>query len=116
MSQRLCVGRLFPSQITCVGNRPLLRVGPLVIVRRYDYRTNVAAYPAWQAWLRRHQPPTLVVWGRYDSSFITPGAEAYKHDLPNAEVHVLDAGHFALDEKADEIAALMLGFLNRHPG
>jgi pimeloyl-ACP methyl ester carboxylesterase len=80
----------------------------------YDYRTNVAAYPAWQAWLRQHKPPTLVVWGRYDSSFIPPGAEAYKHDLPDAEVHIIDAGHFALDEKVDEIAALMLVFLNNH--
>jgi pimeloyl-ACP methyl ester carboxylesterase len=82
----------------------------------YDYRTNIAAYPAWQAWLRRHKPPTLVVWGRYDSSFISPGAEAYKHDLPHAEVNILDAGHFALDEKVDEIAALMLVFLNKHVG
>ncbi len=82
----------------------------------YDYRTNVAAYPAWQAWLHQHKPPTLVIWGRYDSSFVTPGAEAYKHDLPNAKVHILDAGHFALDEKVDEIAALMLVFLNKHLG
>jgi pimeloyl-ACP methyl ester carboxylesterase len=80
----------------------------------YDYRTNVASYPAWQAWLRQHKPPTLVVWGRNDSSFIGPGAEAYKRDVPDAEVHLLDAGHFALDEKVDEIAALMLDFLTRH--
>lgn len=80
----------------------------------YDYRTNVAAYPAWQAWLRRHRPPTLVVWGRYDSSFISPGAEAYKRDVPDADVHILDAGHFALDEKVDEIAALTLAFLGKH--
>jgi pimeloyl-ACP methyl ester carboxylesterase len=82
----------------------------------YDYRTNVAAYPAWQAWLRQHKPPTLVVWGGYDSSFITPGTWAYRRDLPDAQVHVLDAGHFALDERVDEIAALMLAFLDRHPG
>lgn len=82
----------------------------------YDYRTNVAAYPVWQAWLRQHRPPTLVVWGGYDSSFITPGAEAYRRDLPDAEVHILDAGHFALDEKGDEIAALMLAFLKKHLG
>jgi pimeloyl-ACP methyl ester carboxylesterase len=80
----------------------------------YDYRTNVAAYPAWQAWLRQHKPPTLVVWGRYDSSFISPGAEAYKRDVPNAEIHLLDAGHFALDERVDEIAALMLEFLPKY--
>jgi pimeloyl-ACP methyl ester carboxylesterase len=82
----------------------------------YDYRTNVASYPAWQAWLRAHQPPTLVVWGRYDPSFIAPGAEAYQRDLPRAEIHLLDAGHFALDEKVDEIARLMIDFLERHRG
>jgi pimeloyl-ACP methyl ester carboxylesterase len=70
--------------------------------------------PAWQAWLRQHKPATLVVWGRYDSSFISPGAEAYKRDVPDAEIHLLDAGHFALDEKVDEIAALMLEFLPKH--
>ena len=80
----------------------------------YDYRTNVAAYPAWQAWLRRYKPPTLVVWGGYDSSFISAGGEAYKRDVPDAEIHLLDAGHFALDEKVDDIAALMLEFLPRH--
>jgi pimeloyl-ACP methyl ester carboxylesterase len=81
----------------------------------YDYRTNVAAYPAWQAWLRQHKPPTLVVWGKNDPSFIAPGAEAYKRDLPNAEIHLLDAGHFATDEKNDEIANLILDFMARHP-
>ena len=77
----------------------------------YDYRTNVASYPAWQAWLRQHKPPTLVVWGRNDPSFIAPGGEAFKRDLPDAEIHLLDAGHFALDEKNDEIASLILEFL-----
>jgi pimeloyl-ACP methyl ester carboxylesterase len=80
----------------------------------YDYRNNVASYPAWQAWLRQYKPPTLVVWGSYDSSFISPGAEAYKRDVPEAEIHLLEAGHFALDEKVDEIAARMLEFLPRH--
>ena len=79
----------------------------------YDYRTNVASYPAWQAWLRQHKPPTLVVWGRYDASFITPGGQAFRRDVPDAEIHCLDAGHFALDEKVDEIAALMLSFLDK---
>jgi hypothetical protein len=55
-----------------------------------------------------------VVWGRYDSSFISAGAEAYKRDLPDAEIHLLAAGYFALDEKVDEIAALMLDFLHEH--
>jgi pimeloyl-ACP methyl ester carboxylesterase len=80
----------------------------------YDYQTNVASYPSWQQWLRLHRPPTLVVWGRYDPSFISPGAEAYKRDVPDAEIHLLDAGHFALEEKLDEIAELMLAFLHKH--
>ena len=80
----------------------------------YDYRTNVASYSDWQAWLRQHKPPTLVTWGANDPSFIAAGAEAYKRDLPDAEIHLLDAGHFALDEKNDEIARLILDFLARH--
>jgi pimeloyl-ACP methyl ester carboxylesterase len=80
----------------------------------FDYRTNVSSYPAWQQWLRQHRPPTLVVWGRYDPSFIAAGAEAYQRDVPDAEIHLLDAGHFALEEKVDEIAGLMLAFLRKH--
>jgi pimeloyl-ACP methyl ester carboxylesterase len=80
----------------------------------FDYQTNVASYPAWQAWLRRHMPPTLVVWGRNDPSFIAPGAEAFGRDLPDAQIQLLDAGHFALDEKNDEIARLILAFLPKH--
>jgi pimeloyl-ACP methyl ester carboxylesterase len=80
----------------------------------YDYRTNVASYPAWQAWLRQHKPPTLVVWGRNDPSFIAAGAEAFRRDLPDAEIHLLDAGHFALDEMNDDIARLILAFLTKH--
>jgi pimeloyl-ACP methyl ester carboxylesterase len=80
----------------------------------YDYRTNVESYPRWQAWLRERQPPALVLWGRYDPSFIVPGAEAYRRDLPDAELHLLDAGHFALDEKTDEVAKLSRAFLARH--
>lgn len=80
----------------------------------YDYRTNVTSYPAWQAWLREHKPPTLVVWGRNDPSFIAAGGEAFRRDLPDAEIHLLDAGHFALDEKNDEIAGLILEFLAKH--
>jgi pimeloyl-ACP methyl ester carboxylesterase len=78
----------------------------------WSYQTNVAAYPAWQAWLRQTQPPLLVTWGRYDPSFAVAGAWAYQREVPSAEVHVLDAGHFALDEKVDEIAALIRGFLH----
>ena len=80
----------------------------------YDYRTNVASYPAWQSWLRAHQPPTLIVWGGNDPSFIAAGAQAFRRDLPQAELHRLDAGHFALDEQTDTIATLILGFLARH--
>jgi pimeloyl-ACP methyl ester carboxylesterase len=82
----------------------------------YDYQTNVAAYPAWQAWLRAHKPPMLVVWGRWDPSFALGAAAAYQRDVPEAEVHILDAGHFALDEKVDEIAALMRTFLAKQDG
>jgi pimeloyl-ACP methyl ester carboxylesterase len=77
----------------------------------YDYRTNVAAYPKWQAWLRDKQPRLQVIWGRYDPSFDLSEPEAYRRDVPNAQVHVLDAGHFALDTAADEIAALIEGFV-----
>ncbi|HEV2110086.1 MAG TPA: alpha/beta hydrolase [Gammaproteobacteria bacterium] len=77
----------------------------------YDYRTNQAAFPAWQAWLKQHQPPTLVVWGKYDTSFTIAGALTYAKALPNAEVHLLNAGHFALDEATPEIAELMRAFL-----
>ena len=82
----------------------------------YDYRTNVASYPAWQAWLRQHRPPLLVLWGRYDPSFEVAEAEAYRRDVPEAEIHILDAGHFVLDEKPDEVAALMRDFLVRRGG
>jgi len=77
----------------------------------YDYRTNVESYPRWQRYLREHQPPTLVVWGRYDPSFTVAGAHAYAQDVPGAEVHLLEAGHFALDQKADEIARLVDRFM-----
>ena len=82
----------------------------------YDYRTNVASYPKWQAWLREHRPPTLVAWGANDPSFTASGAEAFRRDLPDAEIHLLHAGHFALDEQTDEIARLILDFMARHPG
>ena len=81
-----------------------------------DYTNNVASYPAWQAWMRGHRPPALVLWGRYDPSFVTPGTLAFKRDLPDAEVHVLDAGHFGLDEATDAIARLTLDFLARRVG
>jgi pimeloyl-ACP methyl ester carboxylesterase len=81
----------------------------------YDFRTNLAAYPAWQHWLHERQPSTLIVWGRYDPVFDIAEVAALKRDLPKAEVHVLDAGHFALDESAGDIAKLMRSFLGRLP-
>jgi pimeloyl-ACP methyl ester carboxylesterase len=78
---------------------------------RDDYRTNVAAYPKWQAWLRETQPRMLVLWGKYDRSFTIAEPEAYRRDVPGAQVHILDAGHFALDTAADPIASLVQDFL-----
>ncbi len=79
----------------------------------YDYRTNVESYPVWQAWLQKTQPRLLVLWGKYDQSFELAEPEAYRRDVPAAEVHVLEAGHFALDTAADEIAAIVQDFLSR---
>src|SRR6201985_369918 len=79
----------------------------------YDYRTNVDAYPKWQAWLQKTQPKLLVLWGKHDLSFDLGEPERYRKDVPKAEVHVLDAGHFALDTAADEIAALIGGFVKK---
>ena len=77
----------------------------------YDYRTNVAAYPKWQAWLQETQPKLLVLWGNHDPSFDIGEPERYRRDVPNAVVYVLDAGHFTLDTKPDEIAALLGNFM-----
>jgi pimeloyl-ACP methyl ester carboxylesterase len=77
----------------------------------YDYRTNVDAYPKWQAWLQKNQPRLLVLWGKHDLSFDPGEPERYRKDVPNAGVHILDAGHFALDTKANEIAALVREFM-----
>jgi pimeloyl-ACP methyl ester carboxylesterase len=77
----------------------------------YDYRTNVEAYPKWQAWMQKTQPRLLVIWGKHDLSFDPGEPERYRKDVPSAEVHVLDAGHFALDTKADEIADLIHKFM-----
>ena len=79
----------------------------------YDYRTNLDRYPEWHRYFRDHQPPTLIVWGRNDVIFPAEGAHAYLTDLPRAELHLLDTGHFALEDKADEIAQHMLEFLGQ---
>jgi pimeloyl-ACP methyl ester carboxylesterase len=78
----------------------------------YDYRTNVASYPKWQAWLQERQPRLLVLWGRYDPSFQVEEVAAYQRDVKHAQVQILDAGHFALDTDADLIAAKIRSFLS----
>ena len=77
----------------------------------YDYRTNVQNYQKWQAWMQKMQPRLLVIWGKHDLSFDSGEPERYRKDVPNAQVYVLDAGHFALDTKADEIADLVSQFM-----
>lgn len=76
----------------------------------YDYRTNVALYPAWQAFLREHQPPALILWGQNDLFFTPEGATAYRRDLPSAELHLLDSGHFVLEDHLDEVVTQMRRF------
>ena len=78
----------------------------------YDYRTNVEAYPKWQAWMRKTQPRLLVIWGRHDLSFDPGEPERYHQDVPAAEVHVLEGGHFVMDTKADEVAVLVRNFMS----
>jgi pimeloyl-ACP methyl ester carboxylesterase len=80
-----------------------------------DYWNNILAYPKWQAFLRERQPPTLIAWGGRDQTFISPGAEAFLRDVPKAEVHLLDAGHFAVEEKPVEIARHIAGFMEKLP-
>jgi pimeloyl-ACP methyl ester carboxylesterase len=80
----------------------------------YSYRTNVPLYPEWQQYFRDHQPPTLIVWGKNDYIFPADGAYPYKRDLKNLEFHLLDTGHFALEEKGDEIANYILEFLMKN--
>ena len=76
-----------------------------------DYKTNVALYPDFQAYFRKHKPPLLAVWGKNDPFFLPPGAEAFKRDIPKAVVRFLDTGHFALETHAAEIAAAIRDFL-----
>ena len=78
-----------------------------------DYRFNVDEYPRFQQYFRDHQPPTLVVWGEHDEIFGSDGARAFASDLPDAEIHLLDAGHYALETSGEEIATLVLDFLGR---
>jgi pimeloyl-ACP methyl ester carboxylesterase len=77
----------------------------------YDYQNNVALYPEWHEYLRTYMPPTLLAWGRRDAFFPPEGARAYLQDLPDAELHLLDTGHFATATHNGEIAALIGAFL-----
>ncbi|MGI5171387.1 alpha/beta fold hydrolase [Spirillospora sp. CA-253888] len=79
----------------------------------FDYRSNLERYDRWQAWLREHTPPTLITWGGNDPFFPAPGARAYLRDVPDAELHLFDTGHFALEDHLPQIAPLIADFLDR---
>ena len=85
----------------------------IMLALLYDYRNNLAQYARWHEYFRVHQPPMLIVWGKNDVIFPAEGARAYIRDLPRAELHLLDTGHFALEDKGGEIARLMLDFFDR---
>ena len=80
----------------------------------HSYGTDPPLYPEWQDYFRRHQPPTLIAWGKNDYIFPAEGAEPYKRDLDNLDFHLLDTGHFALEEDGGEIARLIRRFLGTH--
>ncbi len=107
--------RLSPEGLTLdihYRHRPVAQEIRLDLI--LDYRTNLVLYPNFQRYFREGQPPFLAVWGGNDPYFIKAGAQAYRRDPPRAEVHLLDAGHFALQTHHVEIAGLMDGFLRRH--
>lgn len=79
-----------------------------------DYDSNLKQYGAWQAYFRQAQPPALIVWGKHDPFFTEAGARAYLRDLPKAELHLLDTGHFALEEDSDAVAGQLLAFAERN--
>jgi pimeloyl-ACP methyl ester carboxylesterase len=85
--------------------------GDIQVELFYDYRTNVENYPKWQAWMQKNQPQLLVIWGKYETSFDPSEPESYRRDVPNAQVHIVDGGHFALDTAADEIAQFVRNFV-----
>ena len=78
----------------------------------YDYRTNIPLYPKWQETMYKYRPPMLAVWGKNDEIFVAPGAEAFRRDMPDAQIHLLDTGHFALETHGKEIAELIQKFLD----
>jgi pimeloyl-ACP methyl ester carboxylesterase len=79
-----------------------------------DYRNNVALYPQWHDYFKSHQPPTLIVWGQNDPFFTVEGAKAYARDNPNVELHLLDTGHFVLEDRLGETTQLIRAFLAAH--
>jgi len=79
-----------------------------------NYGSNIEQYPAYQEYLRTHRPPLLAIWGKNDAGFLPAGAQAFRRDVPNAEIRLLDTGHFALETHGKEIADAMLAFLSRH--
>ena len=81
----------------------------------YDYRNNIKQYPVWHQYLRQHRPPALITWGKNDPFFTEKGALAYLRDLPEAEVHLLNTGHFALEEFHEQIAEYIDVFLKKIP-
>jgi pimeloyl-ACP methyl ester carboxylesterase len=93
------------SLLECPGNKEIQ------LQLFYDYRSNLPLYPQWQEYFRKYQPPTLVVWGKNDNIFLKEGAIPYQRDLKNIEVHLLDTGHFALEEEGELIAKLISRFL-----
>ena len=82
----------------------------------FDYASNLALYPEWQSYFRTHQPSMLIVWGQNDPFFTVEGAKAYQRDLPNAELHLLDTGHFALEDESEAIANHIRRFLDAYAG
>ncbi|MET8117897.1 alpha/beta hydrolase [Micromonospora sp. NPDC005291] len=84
---------------------------PLALM--FDYHSNIERYDDWQAWLRTHTPPTLITWGSNDPFFPAPGARSYLRDVPDADLHLFDTGHFALETHLAEIAPLIADFLDR---
>ena len=97
-----------------VDLRHLTRTGnpEIQLALFYDYQNNIPRYPEWQAYFRKHQPPTLIVWGKNDYIFPAEGAHPYKRDLKNLNFHLLDTGHFALEEDGEQIAKLIRQFLS----
>ncbi len=106
----------FPTSSHMFRNLILDREGneEIQLALFYSYGSNPPLYPEWQSYFREHQPPTLLTWGKNDPISPEQGAHPYKRDLKNLEFHILDTGHFALEEDGAQIASLMREFLGRN--